>query len=506
MKFIDNFLNKITMYRLVLYSLCAWIGIALIMSLFHLMPFTPQALLFTTAVLLIVSWVTNRLFSIVWKTHANVESFYITALILALLISPPQAGQYLAIVPFLVWAAVLAIASKFILAINKKHIFNPAALAIAVTAVAIGQSATWWIGTLYMLPFVAIGGLLIVRKIRRFDMVASFAIVALITIFATLAAGGVLSTLQKIFVESPIVFFATVMLTEPLTAPPSRLRRIAYGAFVGFLFAPNIHIGSLYLTPEIALLVGNVFAWLMSPKAKYVLTLVSREKIAADTGEFVFESDRPIPFKAGQYLEWTLQHPRPDSRGNRRYFTIASSPTEKHVRLGVRFDGRHSSTFKKALAEMPEGSTIMAGQLSGDFVLPRDPDAKVAFIAGGIGVTPFRSMVGSMLDRNERRDAVLIYSAKTLAELAYTEFFNDARERLGFRTAATLTDLNKVPADWQGHRGFLDAAMIAAEIPDYAERTFYISGPIGLVQAGKRVLKGMGIPRHHIRTDYFPGF
>lgn len=507
MKSIDNFLNKITMYRLVLYCLSGWIGAALIFSFLHLLPFQPQALLYSTAVLLLVSWTTNRLFALIWRTHANVESFYITALILALIISPPAAGHYLAVLPFLVWAAVWSMATKFIVALNKKHVFNPAAFAVALTAVTIGGNATWWIGTLYMLPFVAAGGLMIVRKVRRFDLVTSFTVVALIAIFATAHPSmGVLASLQKIFVESPIVFFATVMLTEPLTTPPRRFMRVLYGALVGFLFAPNIHLGSYYPAPEVALLIGNVFSWLVSPKFKFMLTLKSKEKIAADTGEFVFVPDRAVSFKAGQYLEWTLDHARPDTRGNRRYFTIASSPTEKDIRLGVRFDAHRSSSFKKSLAELDEGATVMVGQLAGDFTLPRNPKKKLAFIAGGIGITPFRSMVGYLMDTGEARDIVLLYSVKTIGELAYTDIFNGAHERLRMKTVATLTDLDRLPPDWNGHRGFVDAAMIVAEIPDYLERTFYISGPHLFVDACTQALKGMGVPRRQIRIDYFPGF
>ena len=507
MNHIDRFLNKITMYRLVLYCLIAWLAIAGIFAGTHLLSFSPEALLYSTAVLLVVCLVTNQLFTKAFNTHANIESTYITALILALLITPPLATQYISILPFLIWASVLAMASKFILAIFKKHIFNPAAIALVVTAIFIDQSATWWIGTLYMLPLVAIGGLLIVRKIRRTDLVVSFFVSALISIIITSGGTtGFFPLVGKVLAESPIIFFATVMLTEPLTTPPTRSRRILYGIIVGAIFAPNIHIGTFYSTPELALVVGNLFSWLMSPKRKFMLKLTRREKIAADTGQFVFAADHAISFKPGQYLEWTLAHAKSDSRGNRRYFTIASSPTENNIRLGVKFAPKRSSSFKKALAEMDEGGTIMAGQLSGDFTLPRDSSKKLCFIAGGIGVTPFRSMIRYVMDTGKPRDIILVYSVNSLAELSYTELFKEAKERIELKTVATLTDKSKVPTDWKGHTGFVSADILAAEVPDYLERIFYISGPQALVDACKEILKQMNVPRTHIKTDYFPGF
>ena len=116
LKAIDKILNRISMYKIVLYSLSAWIFVALVLSFFHLLPFTPQALLYSTAVILTVCWVTNRAFVLVFKTHANVESVYITAFILALLITPPSAGEYVSVLPLLIWASIWSMSAKFIMA------------------------------------------------------------------------------------------------------------------------------------------------------------------------------------------------------------------------------------------------------------------------------------------------------------------------------------------------------------------------------------------------------
>lgn len=502
--FIDNVLNRITMYRLVLYYLVGLIFVAFVLCFFGLLPFDPTALAFSTVLILIVCFVTNWLFARVFSAATNIESVYITALILALIISPVVASDR-AGVGFLIFASVWASASKYLLAIGKKHLFNPAAFAVALTALVINQPATWWVGgNLWLLPFVLFGGLLVVRKIQRFDLVATFAVVALGTTVLTSpkGLGDYMTPISQTLLHSSFFFLAFVMLTEPLTTPPTRVLRMFYGALVGFLFAPNVHVGNLYLTPELALLSGNVFSYIVSPKGRYMLTLVGIEQKAAGVYDFVFASDRRFTFRPGQYLEWTLGHRYPDDRGNRRYFTIASSPTEKHVRLGVKFYDP-SSTFKRALAAMKPGSKISTSHLAGGFVLPKNKEKKLVFIAGGIGITPFRSMIQYLLDTKEARSIVVFYANKTAADIAYRDILDRAQAELGIQTVYALSNETKpLPGVFMGQ---INAKLIAQQVPDYRERTFYLSGPHGMVDAFKHTLVDMGVSRFKIKSDFFPG-
>src|SRR5262249_25732222 len=154
-------------------------------------------------------------------------------------------------------ASLIAIASKFIVAWRGKHLFNPAAVAVVITSLALNFYASWWVGTLWMLPWVLVGGLLVVKKIQRFDLVLAFFAGAVISIAATTRSlSEPLMLSQRILVDTPILFLAFIMLTEPFTTPPTRGRRIVYGAFVGLLFAPGLHFGEIYFTPERALVVG----------------------------------------------------------------------------------------------------------------------------------------------------------------------------------------------------------------------------------------------------------
>lgn len=491
------------MYRLVLYYLVVLLSTAGVFGLLGILPYNPANLAFSTLLILATCWASNAVFARTFGAIPNVESVYITGFILALIITPVAPTSVTGI-GFLIFASAWAMASKYIFAIGKKHLFNPAAFGVALSALVIGQSATWWVaGNFALLPFVLVGGLLITRKIHRFDLVVAFSIASLFTI--ALTAGGInpLTAILQTLQHSSFFFLALVMLTEPLTMPPNWWLRIIYGAMVGFLFAPNIHLGNFYFTPELALLIGNVFVYLVSPKGRFMLTLLEKKEVAVGTYEFIFTPDRPLTFRPGQYLEWTLGHTPSDTRGNRRYFTIASSPTEDTVRLGVRFY-EPESTFKRALKELKPGDMISASQLAGDFVLPKDQKKKLVFIAGGIGVTPFRSMVQYMVDTKDARSAVLLYSNKTANEIAYKDVFERAGQEIGLQTLYALTN---EPAPILGtYSGFIDAELIAKGIPDYKERTFYISGPHGMVTAFEKTLQEMGISRFNIKTDYFPGF
>lgn len=496
------------MYKAVLYYLAMLVAAAILFAAMGWLPYNPIAIIVETLFIVVVCGVVNQLFTWAFNAPANVESFYITALILVLLITPPSSFGDASFFWFATWASVWACASKFMFAIGNKHIFNPAAFGVAIMAITVGLSATWWVGTGVMLPLVVVGGAMVIRKIQRWDLILSFfAVVIGMSMWSVYSHGvsNYFSTLQNLFVLTPIAFFAFAMLSEPLTTPPTRPLRILYGAFTGFLFMPSAHILTFYFTPETALLAGNVLSYLISPKQKLILHLTAIKKLANDTYEFVFKSDKQLRFSPGQYLEWTLAHAGPDLRGNRRYFTISSSPTENEIKMGVKFYPE-PSTFKSSLAMLRPGGKMVASQLAGDFVLPRDKKRKIVFIAGGIGVTPFRSMIKYVADKRENRNIVLLYANKTPGDIAYADEFAEMQKAMFLKTIYTVTDPKSVTSDWRGRVGPIDEKMIRQEIPDFADRTFYISGPRGMVASYHSMLRTMGVPAWHIKEDFFPGF
>jgi ferredoxin-NADP reductase len=228
-------------------------------------------------------------------------------------------------------------------------------------------------------------------------------------------------------------------------------------------------------------------------------------RVTANAVDFVFVPTKKLAYQPGQYMEWTLPHSGADVRGNRRYFTLASSPTESDIRLGVKFH-QPSSSYKRALLEMDDDTPIVATQVAGDFTLPKNPQRKLVFIAGGIGITPFRSMIKYLLDMNQKRDIVLLYAASSGQELAYKEVFEQARQQLGITVIYVLANADEVVADSRTRHGFVGTEMIQEIVPDYRERIFYISGSHRMVAAVQTNLSELSVARGHIKVDYFPGY
>lgn len=502
-KAIDYFLDRITMYRLVLYILIILVGIASVLGFLHIVPYPPVTIIFSALVLVGVGWLANKLFSWAFNAPTNIESQLITPLILALIMTPAQS---FADAPTLVWAAILATASKFILAIGKKHIFNPSAVAVVITSFALGESASWWVGTAWMAPFVIVSGLLTFRKLHFADLAWSFFTTSLVVsvLLSIMRGGSPEHTLQLVILQSSLLFMGSIMLTEPLTMPPTKRLQMVYGGIIGLLAVPQVHILGFFFTPELALCIGNIFAYMVSPKGRLVLTVSDKLQVAKNIMDIIFIPPKKFVYLPGQYMEWTLPHAHPDSRGNRRYFTLASSPTEETIRLGVKFY-QHGSSYKRALAALDQQTPVIGAQLAGEFTLPKNPTQKIAFLAGGIGITPFRSMIKYLLDTNESRDIVLFYVNKVFEEIAYQEIFTAAQHKFSMKTVYTLTTQDAVPVGWTGAVGRIDVAMIRREMPDFAERLFYLSGPQTMVSANEQVLKNLGIKDSHIKKDFFPG-
>lgn len=504
MNYIDDFLNSITMYKTVLYGLLLLAFCSILASFFKAVPFTPLLLVLHLLTLAVVCYCSNFIFSKVFKVPANSESYFITALILFFIIPSPFRGFEGIWISAL--AAVIAMASKYILAIRKRHIFNPAAVS-AVLISLIGFGATWWIATPVLVPATVIISLLIVRKVRKFSLFFTFlTIVSLEVLAFGIFYGSPISlSISQLLFSWPIFFFAGIMLTEPLTMPPTRSLQILYAGLVGFLFAFQMPLGFIQLTPELSLLAGNVFAYAVGSKQRIMLSLVKVDKISSSIYNFSFKSSEKLKFSAGQYLEWTLPHKKVDIRGNRRFFTVASSPTEQEIMFGARITD-DSSSFKKALLDLDKNNVISAGALAGDFVLPEDKTKKLVFLAGGIGITPFRSMIKYLIDTNDKRDIVLMHTCSRGDDFVYESVFREAFEKIGLKTICLLTEKEGVPKDFKGEVGEMTHELIEKNIPDYKKRVFYISGANAMVNAYESLLKSMGIKNSQIITDYFSGY
>jgi ferredoxin-NADP reductase len=499
---INKFLNNITMYRLVVYVLSLYAGLALLYSFAGRLSLSPTTLVLSFALILGAAYLTDRGLGYIFKVPTNTESALITALILFLIVQPGHTGS--AIVALLL-AGVVASASKFLLAWRGKHIFNPAAFAAAVLSLTNLQAVTWWIGGSIFWPVTLVCGLAVIHKIRRFPLFLTFIFVGVglqALTFLQLHQPILGPGMKQALIASPLIFLSTIMLAEPATMPPRRNTQVIFAAVVAVLYVKAWKLGPLIIYPEVALLLGNIFAWIVSPKFRVRLTLKEAQKVSEHVYNYVFQPDRKFTFMPGQYMEWTLADVPYDSRGNRRTFTIASSPTEKAVSLGLKYY-EPASAFKTTLYEMKPGDTMYASQLAGNFTLKGNEQRKLVFVAGGIGITPFRSMAKYLVDKQQQSDIVLLYIVSDPHEFAYEDELQ-AAAKIGLKTVRVVTSAGQPVSGVINAK--LDAELIGRCVADYKERTFYISGPNAMVDATKRYLHKLGVAASKIKTDHFSGY
>jgi ferredoxin-NADP reductase len=520
MNFIDAFLNRITMYRLVLLSLVVLVIVSIGCSMLGALPFTPFSLLFSVLILVLAARISNAAFALFTQATPTPESAYITALILFFILAPVQsATQSL----YLALAAVIAMLSKYVFVVGKKHIFNPAAFSVFVFSVFGSGIATWWVATPVLLLFTTVIGLLIVRKLRRFDVFFTFIAVAMIVFIARagaampsgaplISAAPLIPATLQFLTSFPLIFFGAIMLMDPQTMPSSKSGCRWYAVLVGLLFSLSFEFrfGFLILsaTPEFALLVGNLYSFIVGARRRIELSFHSVEMPLKDKRkgvyEYTFVPHTAFRFQPGQYLEWTIPHGSPDKRGIRRYFTISSAPSDPFVRVGIHVPPE-SSTFKDALGALTKGTVVSAANVAGEFVLPRDPNESVAAIAGGIGITPFMSMFRQLAVDRRRRDIVLIYTAASPLDFAYQDELDSIKDSIGLRVLYLPTDFEEL-TNWAGPSGFLTSDFIRKEVRDFKTRHWYLSGPTGTVDSYTSLLRALAVPRSSIKTEHFPGF
>lgn len=229
------------------------------------------------------------------------------------------------------------------------------------------------------------------------------------------------------------------------------------------------------------------------------VTFDHSEPTAKHLRTFWFKPDKPVRYMAGQYTQIHLYHPHTDERGDKRWFTLSSSPTDEMVSITTRLDPKRPSSFKKALFALKPGTELSLADPMGDFVLPKKKDIPLVFVAGGIGVTPMHSMIKWLVDTGEKRQVYLFYAANTLEEVAFRDLFESAPIEFDII-------LQQPPQDWQGRTGRLTTDIIYGLPGVQKNALVYLSGPEPMVETFYKELKAKGVPDHRLVTDYFPGY
>ena len=222
------------------------------------------------------------------------------------------------------------------------------------------------------------------------------------------------------------------------------------------------------------------------------LRLVATQPEAGDAETLVFEPEQPVTWQAGQYLKYTLPHSPADDRGQERWFTISSAPYEGNIHITTRFFDKRSS-FKSHLHDLKIGQDIEAGEPEGDFVIT-DPSKHYIFIAGGIGITPFRSILTQAAHDGQNLFVDLLYGNRT----------EEASIFICELTALAAKNPNiKIHNVLEPQR--IDAELIKT-LPDLKSKTYYVSGPEPMVEAFEKILSDLGIAEADQKRDYFPGY
>jgi ferredoxin-NADP reductase len=499
---LDTSLNRFTMYRLVLWVLAALALYSMLLNVLGWLTFGIPEMLTHLALCLGLTYASNRGLAALFQVRPHSESSLITGLLLYFLFWPSFTPLDMTGVAL---ACVMASASKYALAWRGRHIFNPAATGAFVAGLTGLNIATWWAATPAMLWLVVPGILLVLYRTRKMLMGAVFTVVS-VSIVATelLRAGMALSgALWQPLAQRPVLFFMGFMLTEPLTLPPRRWQQLALAAVVGVVFAVPYNLGFVANSPELALLVGNLIAFLAGQRGGIRLSFREARPLTPTTTEFSFRPERPVRFAPGQYMELHLPHAKSDGKGRRRVFSLTSAPDARELTFGVG-TAEPVSAAKRALLALQPGDHVTATAVGGDFVLPRRSSGPVLLIAAGIGITPYLAQLAAGTAKG--RDVVLLYLAKSASELAYT----DALEQSGARVIARLSDGSAPPSFMEDACQVsrpperLDGGALKELVPDIAAREVFISGSPASVRSLRAAARSAGARR--IRTDAFAGY
>lgn len=213
---------------------------------------------------------------------------------------------------------------------------------------------------------------------------------------------------------------------------------------------------------------------------------------------FYFRPEKPVDYVAGQFTELYLPHNNPDNRGQKRWFTLSSAPHQDLLSITTKFALKPSS-FKQALLALQPGDKLEIAEPMGDFILPKDTTRDIVFIAGGIGVTPMHSMVADQRAKQEKRSIHLIYTVNHQDEFVFLDELKRGIEKLDLIAA-------NHDASWTGLSGSLSANRILELHPPQENSLYFLSGPEPMVEAITKDVWDKGVSKHHIVTDYFPGY
>ena len=237
----------------------------------------------------------------------------------------------------------------------------------------------------------------------------------------------------------------------------------------------------------------------------FMSKLKDRKEVAERTIAFRFEKPSGWTFKAGQFIDMTLLDPsETDPEGNTRGFSIASGPHEEMLMVATRI---RDTAFKRVLKTMPIGTAVKIEGPSGDLTLPNNSNRAVVLLAGGIGITPFRSMLVRAAKEKLAHRIFLFYSNRRPEDAPFLEELQILeRENSNYKLIASMTEMEKSRRTWSGETGLINQEMLTRHLKGVGTLIYYIAGPPAMVKGLHEMLNKAGVDDDDIRTEEFSGY
>jgi ferredoxin-NADP reductase len=241
------------------------------------------------------------------------------------------------------------------------------------------------------------------------------------------------------------------------------------------------------------------------PTAGYQCRLLDRAEVARGTMAFYFEKPSRFDFEPGQFADLTLHAPaQTDAEGNTRSFSIASPPFENQLMFATRM---RDTAFKRSLKELPPGTRVKIDAPMGSFTLHRNSAQPAVFLAGGIGVTPFLSVLRQADHDRLPHKLHLFYSNRGPEDAPFLETLRTLeKSNPNFRLVCTMTQMSKSKKEWKGETGLIDREMLSRHLLDLRAPLYSIAGPPALVAGLRNMLLAANVDEGEIRTEEFAGY
>lgn len=235
----------------------------------------------------------------------------------------------------------------------------------------------------------------------------------------------------------------------------------------------------------------------------YDATLTSRQDVAEGTTAFHFSRPGGFDYKPGQAIDLILPMPG-GPEGERHTFSIVSAPFEDELCITTRM---RDSGYKRMLKSLSSGAAVKIEGPFGSLVLHNKLSRAAVFIAGGIGITPFMSMLRNAAHTASQQQLLLLYSNRRPEDAAFLQELGQLEQKNPqFHMLATMTQMSGSGQQWAGAVSMLDANMVKRAIADLPEPVVYLAGPPAMVAALRLVLNNAGIDDDDIRTEEFYGY